>query len=76
MPATKRAAFTANEKVALRRQHAEQPSLSQKGLCEWFEESFGKPIRQATVSEVLSERYRHLDEHITPLQGAVKKQRL
>ena len=76
MPATKRVAFTADEKVALRKQHAELPSLSQRELCEWFEESFGKPIRQATVSEVLSERYKHLDQQITPLQAARKKQRL
>ena len=76
MPATKRVAFIADKKVALRKQHAELPSLSQRELCEWFEESFGKPIRQATVSEVLSERYKHLDQQITPLQAARKKQRL
>jgi NAD(P)-dependent dehydrogenase (short-subunit alcohol dehydrogenase family) len=76
MPATKRVAFTVNEKVALRKQHAHSPALSQKGLCQWFEESFGKPIRQATVSEVLSSRYSHLDEQITPSQALSKKQRL
>jgi hypothetical protein len=76
MPAIKRVAFTVDEKVALRKQHAELPSLSQRELCTWFEESFGKPIRQATVSEVLSERYQHLDEQITPSQAASKKQRL
>ncbi|GAB7328207.1 hypothetical protein MBLNU13_g00229t1 [Cladosporium sp. NU13] len=74
MSARKRVAFTTDEKVALRKQHAELPSLSQKELCKWFEESFSKPIRQATVSEVLSKQYNHLDQQITPLQAASKKQ--
>lgn len=65
-----------DEKVALRKQHAQNPELSQKALCKWFEELFGKPICQGTVSEVLSTRYSHLDKHITPSQAASKKQRL
>jgi hypothetical protein len=76
MPARKRTAFTVDEKVALRRQHAANPALSQQRLCEWFEESFGKPIRQATLSEILSSLYSHLDEQVTPSQAASKKQRL
>jgi hypothetical protein len=76
MPAVKRIAFTVDEKVALRTQHAQNPELSQKALCTWFEDSFGKPIRQGTVSEVLSTRYSHLDQQITPSQAASKKQRL
>jgi len=76
MPVTKRVAFTVDEKVALRKQHTLNPALSQKRLCEWLKESFGKPIRQATISEVLSSRYSHLDEQITPSQAASKKQRL
>ena len=43
MPVIKRIAFTVDEKVALRKQHAQNPELSQKALCKWFEESFGKP---------------------------------
>jgi hypothetical protein len=61
MPATKRVSFSVDEKIALRKQHALNPQLSQQGRCKWFEESFGKPIRQAAVSEVLSSRYSHLD---------------
>jgi len=76
MPAIKRIAFTVDEKVALRKQHAQNPELSQKALCKWFEESFSKPIRQGTVSEVLSTRYSHLDQQITPSQAASKKQRM
>ena len=76
MPPIKRIAFTVDEKVALRKQHAQNPELSQKALCKWFEESFSKPIRQGTVSEVLSTRYSHLDKQITPSQAASKKQRL
>jgi hypothetical protein len=76
MPAPKRISFSVDEKIALRKQHALNPQLSQQGLCEWFEQSFGKPIRQATVSEVLSSRYSHLDLlQITPAQASVKKQR-
>jgi hypothetical protein len=76
MPAPKRISFSVDEKIALRKQHALNPHLSQQGLCKWFEDSFGKPIRQATVSEVLSSRYSHLDLlQITPAQASVKKQR-
>jgi hypothetical protein len=76
MSAIKRISFSVDEKVALRKQHALDPQLSQQGLCKWFEDSFGKPIRQATVSEVLSTRYSHLDLlQVTPAQASVKKQR-
>lgn len=76
MPVIKRIAFTVDEKVALRKQHVQNPELSQKALCRWFEETFGKPIGQGTVSEVLSTRCSHLDKQITPSQAASKKQRL
>jgi hypothetical protein len=33
MPAVKRIAFTVDEKVALRKQHAQNPELSQKAPC-------------------------------------------
>jgi hypothetical protein len=72
----KRTAFTLDEKLAIRKHHQQQPSLSQKDLCDWFEVSFGKPIRQNTVSEVLSNRYSHLDEVLLPTQLSSKKQRL
>jgi hypothetical protein len=72
----KRTAFTVDEKIALRAHHAQYPSLSQKALCQWFEESFGKPIRQNTVSEVLSQRYSHINSDLEPVQRASKKQRL
>lgn len=71
MSPIKRIAFTVDEKVALRKQHAQNPELSQKALCKWFEESFGKPIRQGTVGEVLSTRYSHFDKQITPSQAAI-----
>jgi hypothetical protein len=72
----KRTAFTVDEKIALRAHHAQYPSLSQKALSQWFEESFGKPIRQNTVSEVLSQRYSHINSDLEPVQRASKKQRL
>jgi len=76
MTPAKRTAFTLDEKLAIRKHHLQQPSLSQKDLCDWFESSFGKPIRQATISEVLSSRYSHLDEILAPTQLSSKKQRL
>jgi hypothetical protein len=75
MPA-KRAAFSIDEKVALRKHSQQDRSLSQKDLAIWFEESFGKPIRQPTVSEILSSKYSHLDNDLAPAQLALKKQRL
>lgn len=71
----KRAAFTIQEKVAIRRRHAEDPGLSQTALCQWFEQSFGKPIRQGTVSEILSNRYSHLDNALAPSQPLQKRRR-
>jgi hypothetical protein len=72
----KRVSFSVDEKTALRKQHALNPQLSQQSLCKWFAASFGKPIRQATVSEVLSSRYSHLGLlQVTPAQASVKKQR-
>lgn len=74
MPA-KRTAFSVDEKRALRAHHTANRELSQRDLCQWFEVSFGRPIRQATVSEVLSSRYCHLDE-ASSIQGSSKRQRL
>lgn len=66
MPHIKRIAFIVDEKVTLRKQHAQNPELSQKALCKWFDEPFGKPTRQVTVSEILSTRFGHLDKQNTP----------
>jgi hypothetical protein len=75
MPAIKRVAFSMDEKVALRKQQALDTQLSQQGFCKWFEESCSKPIRQATVREILSSRYSHINQQMTPAQASVKKQR-
>lgn len=61
----KRTAYTADEKRALRAHHAANKKLSQSGLCAWFAAKFGKPIRQPTVSEVLSSQYSYLDEELS-----------
>jgi hypothetical protein len=68
VPPAKRTAFTIVEKAALLKQHAASPRSSQQALCEWFERSFDKSVRQATVSEILSDRYSHLDEVTALLQ--------
>lgn len=65
-----------DEKAALRKHHAEHPKVSQKDLRTWFEGSFNKPIRRATVSEILSDRYLHLDSQIARSQAVRKRQRL
>lgn len=70
----KRQAFKVSEKVALRKQRAAHPRLSQKELKEWFEATFEKPIAHNTVSEVLSKRYAHLDDALL-LHPSKKKQR-
>jgi hypothetical protein len=75
VPPAKRTAFTIVEKAALLKQHAASPRSSQQALCEWFERSFDKSVRQATVSEILSDRYSHLDEVTALLQPLGKKQR-
>jgi hypothetical protein len=75
MPLAKRTAFTVVEKVALRKKHASDPHLSQQALCSWFERSFNKPVRQGTVSEILSNRYSYLDDVAAPSQPLRKKQR-
>lgn len=61
---SKRTAFTEGEKAAIRRYHRQNPLLTQKELCTWFEGQFSKPVRQCTVSEFLSKRYSHLDSEL------------
>lgn len=69
----KRAAFTADERRALRAHKAEHSKLTQKDLSQWFADKFGKPIQQSTVSEILSTRWSHLDEDEQPVQGSAKR---
>ncbi|KAI6854140.1 hypothetical protein KC338_g9359 [Hortaea werneckii] len=57
----RRWAYTHRERLALRRKRAAEPLFTQKGLCQWFNDQFAKPITQGTVSESLSKRYKHLD---------------
>lgn len=58
----KRNAFTEDKKAALRKHHRGNPELPQRELSAWFEAQYGTPIKQGTVSEVLSSRYSHLDD--------------
>ncbi|KAI6824060.1 hypothetical protein KC332_g4169 [Hortaea werneckii] len=61
-PKATRQSYTDYERVAVRRKHAEEPSLTQKEIIQWFEPKFNKTLRQVTVSEFLSKKYAHLDE--------------
>ena len=61
-PKATRQSYTDYERVAVRRKHAEEPSLTQKEIIQWFEPKFNKTLRQVTVSEFLSKKYAHLDD--------------
>ena len=49
------------DRVLLRRRFKAHPS-SQSQLAEWFREETGRKLGQATISEILSSKYDHLDE--------------
>ncbi|KAI7370611.1 hypothetical protein KC354_g1144 [Hortaea werneckii] len=61
-PKATRQSYTDHERVAVRRKHAEEPSLTQQEIIQWFESKFNKTLRQCTVSEFLSKKYAHLDD--------------
>ena len=57
----KRYAISERQKQALRRAKAANSLMTQQQLREWFQNEFGRPISQSTVTEILSKRYNHLD---------------
>ena len=61
MPPKKREAFIGLEKIALRCRKKENPLATQKELAVWLENEFKKPIAQNSVSEILSNQYKDLD---------------
>lgn len=61
----KRVQYTLKEKAAIRAYYAQDPSISQRALYRWFKAQSGKPVRQATVSKILSLRYSSLNSDLT-----------
>lgn len=58
----KRVPITIGQRKALRKHHAEYPSLKQTSLAIWFEEQFGHRPSPATISESLSVKFQKLDD--------------
>lgn len=61
-PTPKRYAISTAQKLAIRNKKHQNPTWTQAQLAAWFEEEFGQPIRQSSVSDALSNRYVHLHE--------------
>jgi hypothetical protein len=59
-----RNAISLKEKRALRARRRLQPQISHQALKQWFEKRFNRYIGLSSVSEILSDRYSHLDEAI------------
>lgn len=60
-----RSAFSDAERQALRQYYfSQKPRPSQRALITWFHENHGRKISQSTVSESLSDRYKHLDNSL------------
>lgn len=57
----KRRTMTITERAALRRHAHAHPNVPQRALQAWFEEQFGFPISQGTVSDSLNPRFSGLD---------------
>ena len=72
----KREAFTTAEKVALRARKRTYIALTQRELAQWFTDEFGKSIAQNSVSEILSDRYKHLDSATGPPNAEKQRQEL
>ena len=39
----------------------QKPQPKQKDIIAWFEQQYGRKLRQATISNLLKDRYKHLD---------------
>jgi hypothetical protein len=60
--AKKHVAISLEQKAALRAYYCTDPdNLEHKDLAQWFEQQYGRPIAQSSISEILSNKYSHLD---------------
>ena len=75
-PKQTRVVFTIAEKQGLRARNRECPSLTQVELMRWFEEVYRKPIKQSSISEILSKRNNELDTFEGPLSRKKTRQEL
>lgn len=57
-----------SQKLALREQRRLRPSASNIELGEWFEKEYNQRISASSVSDILSGRFKHLEDGATPLQ--------
>ena len=62
----KRHGITASQRTALRQFAQLHPKLRQSQLKDWFEAEFQRTITQPTISESLSDRFKHLDSSVGP----------
>ena len=75
-PKQTRVVFTIAEKQGLRARNRECPSLTQVELMRWFEEVYRKPIKQSSISEILSKRNNELDTFEGPSSRKKTRQEL
>lgn len=61
-----RTGITASQRLALRSYAQQNPQLRQHQLKDWFETEFQRTITQPTISESLSNRFKHLDNQVRP----------
>lgn len=54
--------ITVAQKVALRRHKRENPQLQRRHLTTWFIDKFHQPIHASSVGDILSDRYKNLDD--------------
>ncbi|KAJ5111402.1 mariner-Tc1 transposon family protein [Penicillium argentinense] len=72
----RRTAIPISQKIALRAQRQLQPKASNIELARWFKETFQHPIALSSVSEILSSRYKCLDNHLSLHQTNSKRIRI
>ncbi|KAF1954443.1 CenpB-DNA-bind-domain-containing protein, partial [Byssothecium circinans] len=68
-----RSAISDAERRSLRQFYSSQkPRPTQKAMRSWFEGKYGRKPSQSTVSESLSDRYKHLDDSPLPSRAVYR----
>lgn len=75
MPPKKRLHMTAEQKATLRAYYSSiHPPPEYKDIGIWFQQKYARPIAASSVSDILTSRYKYLDE--SSIQPLSKRRRV
>ncbi|KAG5960032.1 hypothetical protein E4U57_000329 [Claviceps arundinis] len=70
---SKRIRITNGQRLALRKHHKQFPHKKQTQLAEWFRDQFNNRPSPGTISESLSDKYKHLEDLTKPLHESATR---